>query len=99
MSLILRRKEDPEQSKFDLKFIENTDLNITESCLRNCILTYQSWNAMPNFLIEAGTDNNLVVSNSDPLANSRKTKFSNSLNSDGDTSDEEGVELANKGIK
>ena len=40
MSVLLRRKEDPESSKFDLKFLDNTDLNITESCLRNCILTY-----------------------------------------------------------
>ena len=92
MSVILRRSEDPTKSKFDLKFIENTDLNITESCMRNLILTYQSWNAMPNFLIEAGADMNAtIINNFDPLAKSRKTAFSNSLNSSSDS--EEGIEI------
>ena len=46
---------------------------------------------MPNFLIEAKTDNNgLVISQTDPLLKDRKSKFSNSLN---ESSDEDGNEL------
>jgi hypothetical protein len=50
MTIQTEQMEDKDTTNFTLVLPNDTNLNITESCIRNLIFTYQSWMAMPNFL-------------------------------------------------